>query len=143
MILLAPIPIKSHVNLTHIFQIFRSRIPESDRNFSSFLSNPNLNPVTLEEISKFILTISPNKMSGPGSIPTRILKLICGENSVPLADIFNLSFELGQFPSSLNSQRLFLFNVFDQFKVFNILFIHQYLSHVLPSDLHNLHFQKS
>ena len=42
-----------------------------------------------------------NKASGPNSIPVKILKLLKNDLSLHLADIFNLSFSSGTFPSRL------------------------------------------
>ena len=55
---------------------------------SSFLNHPNLNPiflspVTPEEVSKLISSMSPSKSSEPNSIPIKILKLVCVEISNP------------------------------------------------------------
>lgn len=89
----------------------RSKIPVSDKNFTSFLKHPNLNsiflsPVTPEEVQKIIYSMPPSKSSGPNSVPIKILKLICAEISYPLTELVNLSFSTGQFPSALKLSRV-------------------------------------
>ncbi|MEO0688528.1 MAG: hypothetical protein AAFY76_26545 [Cyanobacteria bacterium J06649_11] len=74
----------------------RSRIPENDKHFTSFLKCPNLNsiflsPATSEEVQKIINSMPPSKSSGPNSIPIRILKLVCTEISYPLTELLNSS----------------------------------------------------
>ena len=89
----------------------RSKIPESDKHFSSFLKQPNLNsiflsPATSEEVCKLIYAMPSSKSSGPFSIPTKILKLVATEISFPLADLVNLSFSTGKFPSLLKLSKV-------------------------------------
>ena len=45
--------------------------------------------------------MNSNKSVGPNSIPTRILKLLKNDISTQLADIFNISFSTGVFPTIL------------------------------------------
>ena len=45
--------------------------------------------------------MNSNKSVGPKSIPTRILKLLKNDISTQLADIFNISFSTGVFPTIL------------------------------------------
>ena len=54
-----------------------------------------------EEIANIISSLNFNKASGPNSIPYRILFLLKNEISKQLADLFNLSFMTGVFPSVL------------------------------------------
>jgi hypothetical protein len=65
-----------------------------------------LSPITPEEISKSILSLSSNKSSGPNSIPIKILKLLHQDISIPLSDIFNLSFIKSHFPSTLKLSKV-------------------------------------
>ena len=60
----------------------------------SFLISPT-NP---QEINEIIGSLNESKSSGPSSIPTKILKLIRHEISLPFSDICNTSFEQGIFP---------------------------------------------
>ena len=89
----------------------RSKIPESDKHFTSFLKHPNLNSiflslVTPEEVQKIIHSMPLSKSSGPNSIPIKILKLVCKEISYPLTELVNLSFSTGQFPSALKLSKV-------------------------------------
>jgi len=67
-----------------------------------------LTPITPEDVSSYILSLSSNKSSGPNSIPVRILKFIRCDISFPLSDIFNLSFTTGCFPSTLKLSKIIL-----------------------------------
>ena len=48
-----------------------------------------------------ISSLDSNKSVGPNSIPTKILKLLKNDISSQLADIFNISFSTGVFPTIL------------------------------------------
>ena len=103
-----PNPVANSFNsfFSSVADNIRSRIPESEKQFSSFLHNPNLNsifltPVTPEEVAKIINSIPPSKSSCPNSVPIKILKSVCAEISNPIADLVNLSFSTGKFLSSL------------------------------------------
>ena len=55
----------------------RSKIPESDKHFTSFLKHPNLNgiflsPVTPEEVQKIIHSMPLSKSSGPNSTLSKV-----------------------------------------------------------------------
>ena len=89
-----------------IAESVRSKIPESD-----FLKNKNpnsffLSPVTPGEVSKLIQSLSLSKSSGPNSIPTKILKVLSTEISIPLSLLVNLSFQTGVFPSVLKLSKV-------------------------------------
>ena len=58
-----------------------------------------LQPTDKEEIVNIISSLNSNKASGPNSIPYRILFLLKIEISKQLADLSNLSFITGVFPS--------------------------------------------
>ena len=60
-----------------------------------------LQPTDKEEIANIISSLNSNKASGPNSIPYRILFRLKNEISKQLADLFNLSFMTGIFPSVL------------------------------------------
>ena len=53
-----------------------------------------------------ISALNLNKASGPNSIPYRILFLLKNEISKQLADLFNLSFMTGVFPSALKTAKV-------------------------------------
>jgi len=108
-----PLAVANEFNtyFTSVADAIRSSIPQCDKHFSSFLKHPNpnsifLSPVTSDEVSKIISSMPSSKAYGPNSVPTRILKLICNEVSSPLADIINLSFTTGQFPSALKISKV-------------------------------------
>ena len=59
-----------------------------------------------EEIANIISSVNSNKASGPNSIPYRTLILLKNEISKQLADLFNLSFTTGVFPSVLKTAKV-------------------------------------
>jgi hypothetical protein len=82
-------------------------IVNSRTNYMDYLDNSfahktfNLNPVTAEEVQDYIDTLKNQKSCGPNSIPTILLKISKSILSEPLANIINISFSSGVFPSSL------------------------------------------
>ena len=76
-----------------------------------YLSNESsttifLQPTYKEEITNIISSLNSNKASGPNSIPYRILSLLKNEISKHLADLFNISFITGVFPSVLKTTKV-------------------------------------
>ena len=65
-----------------------------------------LQPADKEEIANIISSLNSNKASDPNSIPYRILFLLKNEISKQLADLFNLSFTTGVFPSVLKTVKV-------------------------------------
>ena len=65
-----------------------------------------LQPTDKEEIANIISSLNSNKASGPNSIPYRILFLLKNEISKQLADLFNLSFMTGVFPSVFKTAKV-------------------------------------
>ena len=59
-----------------------------------------MTPTDKNEIP-LISSLDSHKLSGPNSIPVKILKLLKNDISQQLSDIFNMSFSTGQFPSVL------------------------------------------
>ena len=53
-----------------------------------------------------IFSLNSNKASGPNSVPYRILFPLKNETSKQLADLFNLSFITGVFPSALKTAKV-------------------------------------
>ena len=91
-----------------IAETTRRTIKFSHKHFSDYLSNESsstifLQPTDKEEIANIISSLNSNKASGPNSIPYRILFLLKNEISKQLADLFNLSFKTGVFPSVLKT----------------------------------------
>ena len=62
------------------------------------------NSIFIRSTDTFSLNI--NKVSGPFSIPNKILILQKKDNSKELADLFNLSFSSGSFPSILKTTKV-------------------------------------
>ena len=60
-----------------------------------------LSSATPPDIESLINCIKPNKVIGPNSIPTKILKEYKTELSEPLSDMINVSFNKGIFPDFL------------------------------------------
>ena len=86
----------------------KKSIKYSHKHFSDYLSNESsstifLQPTDKEEIANIISSFNSNKASGPNSIPYRILYLLKNEILKQLADLFNLSFMNGIFPSVLKT----------------------------------------
>ena len=78
----------------------------SHKHYSDYLSDKCKNsffihPTNKDEIADIISSLDKNKSVGPYSIPNNILILLKNEISNPLADLFNLSFSSGKFPSVL------------------------------------------
>ena len=79
-------------------------IKHSRKHFSDFLRNRAQNSFFLsstdkDEIALIISSLDSTKSVEPNSIPTKILKLLKNDISCQLADIFNMSFTSGVFPS--------------------------------------------
>ena len=58
------------------------------------------------KLTNIISSLNSSKVSGPNSIPYRILFLLKNEISEQLADLFNLSFMAGVFPSVLKTAKV-------------------------------------
>ncbi|MEM6831004.1 MAG: reverse transcriptase family protein [Bacteroidota bacterium] len=108
-----PLLVANHFNryFSSIAESIRSRIPTSDKCFTSFLNGSTqnsifLSPVTSDEVAVIINSMSPSKGSGPNSIPYRILKLLSPEISALIAQIVNISFSTGVFPSTLKLSKV-------------------------------------
>ena len=83
-----------HIN---IFQIFL----KIDIIFPFFVS-----PTDKKEIESVISSLDSNKLVGPNSIPTKILKLLKNDISSRLSEIFDISFSSGVFPSILKTAKV-------------------------------------
>ena len=84
----------------------KNKIVDSTTPYSYFLKNPNpkslfLTPSTATEIGEIIVSLKNNKATGPGSIPTNILKLLSPTLSPLISKIINISFSTGIFPDCL------------------------------------------
>ena len=61
------------------------------------------------EVSDTIKTLDISKSEGPNGIPSKILHMLVKDISPLLADLFNLSFSAGAFPSTLKTAKLYQF----------------------------------
>ena len=89
-------------------KILMDRKYEGKQPFNSYLKNPNeksfmLTPTTPTEIVEIISKFDITKSAGPNSIPNQILQSIKCQISIPLANIFNASFQSGTCPDSLKT----------------------------------------
>ena len=85
----------------------KKSIKYSHKHFSDYLSNETsgtifMQPTDKEEIVTIISSLNSTKASGPNSIPYRILFLLKKQ----LADLFNLPFMNGVFPSVLKTAKV-------------------------------------
>ena len=92
----------------NIATTIEKEIPSAKNNFSDYLKNAIkktffINPTTADEVETQIKCLKNNKATGPKSIPTSIFKNFRKSLSVPLAEIINLSFNEGKFPTQLKS----------------------------------------
>ena len=83
-------------------------IKYSRNKFFDFLPQINIksffiNPTDKTEIKNIILSLDPLRSIGPSSIPTKILTLLSNDISTQFAELFNLSFSEGVFPSILKT----------------------------------------
>ena len=93
-----------------IAETMKKSIKYSHKHFSDYLSNETsstifLQPADKEELATIISSLNSNKISGPNSIPYRILFLLKNEISKQLTDLFNL-FMTGGFPSVLKTAKV-------------------------------------
>ena len=91
---------------TSIANKTNSNIKFSPKHYKDYLSNSNTNnffvtPSDKNEISLMISSLGSHKLSGPNSIPVKILKLLKNDISQQVSDIFDISFSTGQSPSVL------------------------------------------
>ena len=89
----------------------KAKIPKTNKHFSKYLTNRNektffLSPTSTQEIHKIILSLDVTKAVGPGSIPTRLLKLVAPSISEQLGQIVNISFQNGIFPECLKEANI-------------------------------------
>ena len=94
-----------------IAETTKKSIKYSHKHFSDYLSNESSSPIFLqptdkEEIANIISSLYSDKASASNSIPYRILFLLKNEISKQLADLFNLSFMTGVFPSVLKTAKV-------------------------------------
>ena len=89
----------------------KQNINYSHKHFSEYLKHQCNNstfiqPTDREEIANIISSLNINKTCGSFSIPNKILILLKYDTSKQLADLFNLSFSSGSFPSILKTAKV-------------------------------------
>ena len=87
---------------TNIGPILDNEIPVSQRPDKVYLPpripHSLISPTNPEEINDLINSLDDTKSCGPCSVPTKMLKLVSKEISIPLSNICNTSFDKGVFP---------------------------------------------
>ena len=94
-----------------IAETTKKSIKYTHKHFSDYLLNESnstifLQPTDKEEIAHIISSLNSNKAPGRNSIPYRILFLLKTEISKQSADLFELSFITGVFPSVLKTVKV-------------------------------------
>ena len=102
------------LHIANIFNDYFSSIAEktkanikfSNKSFQDLLHHPNeellfITTTDAHEANLIISSLNSDKSTDLNSLPTKILKLLKNEISTHLADIVNLSFSSGVFPSIL------------------------------------------
>ena len=92
-----------NVFFTKIGPVLDNEIPRKPMDPKMYLKNkiPHsflITPTTPQEVYGLIDELDDNKSSGPCSIPSKFLKLINGNISIPFSDICNTSFKEDVFP---------------------------------------------
>ena len=91
-----------------------SDIKHSGKDYFEYLSNPTqktllMKPIVADEVVKIVSKLNQNESLGHDGIGNLIVKKATSIISKPLADIFNLSFQLAVCQNSLNLLRLYPF----------------------------------
>ena len=89
----------------------QAKIKYPYKNYTDYLTNENpnsffLSPTDKEEIKLILSSLDISKATGPYSIPTKVLKLLKNDISDQFADLFNLSFTTGSFPTLLKTVKV-------------------------------------
>ena len=89
----------------------QAKIKHSHKKYTDYLSNENpdtffLSPTNKEEIKFILSSLDINKSTGPYSIPSKVLNMLKNDISEQLADLFNLSFTTGTFPTLLKTAKV-------------------------------------
>ena len=91
----------------------QAKIKHSRKKYTDYLTNENpdmffLSPADKEEIKFILSSLDINKSTGPYSIPIKVLNMLKNDISEQLADLFNLSFTTGTFPTILKTAQVSL-----------------------------------
>ena len=89
----------------------QAKIKHSYKKYTDYLSNENpdtffLSPTNKEEIKFILSSLDINKSTGPYSIPSKVLNMLKNDISEQLADLLNLSFTTGTFPTLLKTAKV-------------------------------------
>ena len=89
----------------------QAKIKHSHKKYTDYLTNENadmffLSPADKEEIKFILSSLDINKSTGPYSIPIKVLNMLKNDISEQLADLFNLSFTTGTFPTILKTAQV-------------------------------------
>ena len=91
----------------------QAKIKYSHKRYTDYLTNENLNffflsPTEKDEIKLILSSQDISKATGPYSIPAKVLKLFKNDISDQLADLLNLLFTTGSFPTLLKTAKVIL-----------------------------------
>ena len=91
----------------------QAKIKHSDKKYTDYLTNENpdmffLSPTNKDEIKFLLSSLDINKSTGLCSIPSKVLNMFKNDISDQLADLFNLSFTTGTFPTLLKTAKFIL-----------------------------------
>ena len=91
-----------------IAEVTKNKIVPTQKSFRDYLIQPNERTIFLmstnqNEVLELILNMSVNKGTGPGSVPTKMLKIIASTFSTILSKIINECFLSGIFPQILKN----------------------------------------
>ena len=89
----------------------QSSIKYTNKSYSDFLPNIDINSIFISatdvtEVSNIISSLNLHKAVGPNSIPNKVLKMLNQDISTQLAELYNLSFTTGVFPSILKVSKV-------------------------------------
>ena len=89
----------------------QAKIKHSRKKYTDYLTNENpdmffLSPADKEEIKFILSSLDIDKSTGSYSIPIKVLNMLKNDISEQLADLFNLSFTTGTFPTILKTAQV-------------------------------------
>ena len=89
----------------------QTKIKHSHKNYTDYFRNENLDsfflsPTNKEEIKIILSSLDIIRSIGLYSIPSKVLNMLKNAISQQLADLFNLSFTTGSFPTLLKTAKI-------------------------------------
>ena len=95
----------------NVAENIQKSIPNATKSQRDYLRSPNpqsifLYSCTAKEVEDIIHLLNPTKVSGPYSIPVKLLKLLDNHISHSLSVLINDSFTIGIFPTKLNISKV-------------------------------------